>query len=174
MCENNMFMDDPTEKKKHRLFSRIHLYTCIWCAMVTAYYLLLLVAVILDSLHDLDKYGGLGFSHTYLFYLEQNHFFTHLILFLCTAAEFILYLIFSLRTNDKKGNLRRRHYFLIMLIVHVVLWLYITCLQLPDPSSLQAFDETMYIYRSYAHTSVLPSILYFSLYHFRVNLLSDR
>lgn len=156
------------EPRKVDMLSRLHDAFCLLCALFAARYLLMCVLSFMNALQDMQKFGGLGFTHSLLYYLQDYCFTDMVIYFFCVVAELTLYIVLCRRAHQKKTFWVSILYFFSMIGVHEVLWLHAHCLIPGHYPNFSYLDESALFYRSFAAYSILPAIAYFILYLFRV------
>lgn len=165
---NTLASDDYSRKSgKPDFLSFLHWIACIFCTLLTVYCLFYCYLSFTGALQDMRKYGGLGFSYPFQYYLKKNNFSENVNPFLCVTAEFLLYIAQYRRAERKKPFRGSIWYFSVMLVIHAVVWLHANSLSLPDGPPFSSADLPGVRYRRFANMTILPSVIYFILYSLR-------
>ena len=102
---------------------------------------------LVGAIEDMRKFGGLGFSQPFCYYLKENDFGAALWPLLCVMAEFILYV------NQRKSRL-----FAALFGLHAGLWLHAMILSVPAGIG---YNPAGY-YLRFAWMTLLPAAAYFA------------
>lgn len=100
------------------------------------------------ALQDMRKFGGLGFSYPFAYYLKENDFGYSLWPLLWVTAEFVLYRI--------RRQIRTR-LFAVLLALHAGLWIHAMVL---SAAAENGYNPAGY-YLRFAWMTLLPAAVYF-------------
>lgn len=167
----NGFFSDDEYNKNVTFIIRVHRVMCTLSIMLAVYWLFMCILSVLGALQDMEKYGGLGFSYSFWFYLCRNRFLVHVGCFLCMTIELLLYSVQYRYANQKKPIWISIWYFSFMLILHTAAWLHASFLV--QDSSLTLIKDAIWEYRFFANKTILPSYGYFILYLLHVHKLKS-
>ena len=130
---------------KKRNWHRIACGTGLLMMALALFYCGLSVA---GTVQDMRKFGGLGFSYTFVHYLKENDFGHSLWLLLWVMAEVVLYV---------SRRPQRTWLFAAMLVLHTGLWIHAMVLSVPAGVG---YNPAGY-YLRFAWMTLLPAVAYF-------------
>ena len=163
-----MTFHDSGTPEKQDLLSILHRTACILFTVLAAWCLLRCCLAVSLSLQDLRKYGGLGFSYPFTYYLKENYFLENVVMFVCVAAELGLYILQCRRAEECIPFRGSIPYFSLLLVIHVGLCLHACSLPRPEFFPSTPAEEAIAHYHYWATLTVAPSITYFILYLLRI------
>lgn len=175
MIFKKVLVSDNYSKKLRRpdFFTFLHRIVCTLSALLVAYCLFMCILSFGNGLQDMRKLGGLGSSYPLYYYLRKYFFLEHIVLFLWMTAELILYVLQYRCAEHKKSFVKSVGYFSVMLMIHVVIWIYANSLQLPEGPPFSTVEEAKLRYCFFINRTTLPSVAYFILYLFRVQRIKS-
>lgn len=162
---------NPEKSREPDLLIRLHNSACILCTLHAARCLLMCILTALNAWQDVCKFEGIRASRPFHYYLTDNNFGEYMGIFLWVSAELILYIALCRRAEQKKSSWGSIVYFLCMLVFHIIVWLKAHYLIPGYPLQFPNEDELVFFYR-FAEVTILPAVVYFALYLFRVHKLS--
>lgn len=163
---------DPSDRlgnsKRPDFLSLFHRVTCVFGVLITAYYLLMCISSFTSAMDDMRKYGGLGFSYSFPYYLIRNSFPKTMGMALPVTTEFLIYVMLCRGKDQKKSHRGEVTYFSILLVFHVVIWLYVNSLDFPESPPYITEEGVTIDYCVFASITMLQTVVYFVLYLLRV------
>lgn len=159
-------------KKYHKsqmleLIRKLHMFAWFVGALLSAYCLLRCVAALDGTLNDFWKFRDLGSSKTFHHHLQNNGFYREVIPFLGVCFEWLHYSAHYCRVDKNNIMASKFWIFVILLILHIVVWLHARVLPLPSLPAWEFVESPVVQYRRFANMTILPSIFYFTVYFLR-------
>ena len=149
----------PEKSREPGWLTRLHNSTCILCALHALLWLFMSIFAVGDALQSVRKFEGIRAPRPFHYYLTDGDFWVILGIFLSATAELLIYIALCQLTKKKKFVLGSIMYFSCMLVFHTI-----ACLN--DYSLILGYAPPLPV------VTMLPSIVYFALYLFRVHKLS--
>lgn len=164
MLSTSFFDSDDlfTDSKKRDIISGFHNIVCILSVVLAAWYFLGCILTFSGALDDMYKFGGLGFSYPFYYYLSDNGFWKNAAIFMTVAVEFLLYHR-KYRLSEPEKLRRSVWYFSIMLAFHMLIWVHAN-------TTIQGYPSSCIVkahYHIYANITLLPAITYFTVFLLR-------
>lgn len=165
----SFYLDHHIRYLKNRDWLEILLTVLFWIVfafglLLSLYYLLFCFGLFADAMQSLRKFSGLGFSHSYWYYLAGKLFCADAISFILVTVQLLLYIVQYRRANCQKPSWISVLYFIIMAAFHLCLYLHANSLV---PASIPEREEAALIIRRYcvfSRLSLIQPFLYLAVY----------
>lgn len=158
------FSENYRTEKDSDVLTVLHRIACIFCGLLMIYLLLRCYLSFSCALQDTQKFEHTGTFPFFLYFLDEEDFLGEVNVFLLVAIEFWMYIVQFRRVEDHKSFRGSILYFSIMLAIHAAVCLHANSLVLPNCPPYTAADEAGLGYRAFANMTIMPSVIYFSLY----------
>ena len=146
----------------------LHRVACVLCGLLAAYLLLRCCLSFGSALQDVRKFEHTDTFPCFLYFLDEENFGAEVCVFLLMAAEYWAYIVRYRRAESRDSFRGSILYFSIMLVIHAAVCLHANSLALPNLPPYTAADEAGLRYRTYANMTVLPPVMYFTMYLVRM------
>jgi len=141
-------------------FSWVVKVTITLAILSLLYYFLILEASIMGAVDDYKKFSGLGFSYPISHYLSKNEFPKSICMALLVACEFFVFLIFYIKSRNKKLTVCNVCYFTSVLVLHFILWIFMCSVEIPDSPPFIAENGLDLSHYIFSLVTFLQALLY--------------
>ena len=163
---NILIIDNPLgNAKKPDSLSLLHRIVCFCCVLITTYYLLMCIFSICGAIQDMQKFGALGFSHPFGYYLVDNSFPEAICMCLPITSEFLFYVVLYSRAKHMKHPRISSWYLSVMLVLHTIIWLHANSLEIPNSPPFISSDGLGLRYYIFTTITVVQSVVYLILFN---------
>lgn len=169
------FHRDDRLKNSRRLdfLPILHRISCIYGVLITIFCLFRCYLSVTNALQDVHKFEHTGTFSYFLHFLGEYDFLESVFTFQLVTVELLLYVVQCRRVNQKKSSRGSIWYFVVMLVLHAIIWMHANSLPLPDFGPSNVAEEAGMKYRFFANVTVSPPVGYFFSYLWRMHKIQS-